>query len=87
MKLKSGKSGEVKFQFSVPSMVPDGSYICTETLFGQDKKQRYFNTLASTSFCVEKGVTGFSVVPKKEAEEMLREHNRVLKGERYPRHA
>jgi hypothetical protein len=75
----------VNFEFYVPPTVPTSS-ICAYTLFGEDPKQPFFNTLAETGFCIQKGMNGFSLVPKKEVQTILREQKRTYDGFHHPRH-
>jgi hypothetical protein len=84
--LSPGMSHVVRFHFYVPATVPDGAWICARTLFGENPIQPFFNTLVETGFCIEKGMNGFSSVPKKEVHKILREQKRPQEGFLHPRH-
>jgi hypothetical protein len=78
--LPPGTSREVRFQFYVPPTVPDGAWICPRTLFGENLIQPFFNTLADTGFCFEKGVAGFTTIHEKAIQEIRREQRRPMGG-------
>jgi hypothetical protein len=73
LRLKSQESGDVRFEFRVPSKVRDGASICTNAFVGQ-RPEAFFDTVGATSlFCISKGTTGFSVMPEKAAQQLFRQ--------------
>jgi hypothetical protein len=77
MTLRPRASRVVRFKFKVPSTVSDGASICAQVFFGQNRLKPFFNTVGQRDlFCISKGVTGFSVVPEKEAQKLLRQVDR-----------
>lgn len=74
LNLRPGADRVVRFEFQVPATVSDGTFICADLFAGQDRLQPFFNTVVARSlFCVEKGVGGFSVKPKKEVQRLFRQ--------------
>jgi hypothetical protein len=76
LRLKSGESRDVRFDFQVPSKVRDGAFICTNVFVGE-RPDAFFDTVGATDlFCISKGTTGgFSVVSNKKAQQIFRQLN------------
>ena len=75
LRLKSGESEDVRFDFQVPSKVRDGAFICTNVFVGE-RPDAFFETVGFTDlFCFSKGTTGFSVMSQKKAQQMFRQLN------------
>jgi hypothetical protein len=82
MVLRPGATRTVEFRFRVPSAVLEEGYFCATTRFGKGLAQPFFKTLADTYFCIERDETGFSSVPKNEAQQMLRGQDGVSEKSR-----
>lgn len=74
MTLAPGAYRVVNFQFIVPTTVKDGAFICANVSFGETSDQPFFNTLGQKGlFCITKGYTGFSLMPKKKSQDLFRQ--------------
>lgn len=85
LSLPPGMSRVVHFQFSVPPTVPNGVWICSRTLFGESLMQPFFNTLADTGFCIEKGAAGITTMQEKAVQKILGEQRRPREGFQHPK--
>ncbi|HSF33647.1 MAG TPA: hypothetical protein VLK82_24675 [Candidatus Tectomicrobia bacterium] len=73
LRLKSQESRDVRFIFRVPSEVRNGATICTSVFVGQ-RPDAFFDTVGIRDlFCISKGITGFSVMRGKKAQQLFRQ--------------
>jgi Bacterial pre-peptidase C-terminal domain len=73
LKLKPQESRDVRFKFRVPSEVRDGASIRTDVFVGR-RPDAFFDTIGATFlFCISKGITEFSVMTEKKAQQMFQQ--------------
>lgn len=72
LSLGSARSKVIDFSFKVPSTVQNGVFICTE-VFVSAGRDSFFDTVGHRGlFCIQKGLTGFSLTSEKETQEKFR---------------
>lgn len=72
--LPAGSSERISFSIEVPGTLLDGSTVCSQIFVGEGRRNQYFNTIGQHFlFCVQKGVTGFSVLSDEETQKLVRE--------------
>ena len=74
--LDPGASRVVRFEFEVPSTVPNGTTICAQATASQGSN--FFDVAGRKNlFCIVKGFTGFNVMSEKDAHALAQQSSRA----------
>jgi len=71
--LDPGERTVIEFRFTVPDTVATWAWICPRVFAGQSPNPLWETFGERWLFCISKGITGFTIVPEKEARQKLRQ--------------